>query len=213
MKYSYKKDLINGTNEPIIRLQKGIEAVSGFLNVELNDKDIVDWYLEAIDKVLEGNSKFEERCGNICGLKIKKDVTHVFEHLADDGLGSNCYIETEELKNLILIWSKELEKFRENEEIEYNKKLSEFIIKAIRPNEKFRNELLKLIENVIAIKKEQSIQKDNYEILVYSNTVRIKDDLIKDNGANYFNIYPQNLKDIIIKENEQKEKGENLIKF
>lgn len=213
MKYNYKKELINGLNRPIIRLQKEIETVSGFLNVEINDKEISEWYIEAIDNVLEDKSEFEERCGEICGLKINKDFTHVFEYLGDDGLGNNCYIETEELKNLIIVWSEELNKFREKEEFEYNKKLNEFIKKAIKSEKKFRNELLKLIEKVIVSKDEVEIKKDNYIITVYINTVHIKDSLIKDDTTNHFNIYPPNLKDIIIKANEQNEKGNDLIKF
>ena len=213
MKYKYKFKEIEGfENGLIIDLPKEIKTVSAFLT-EIKDKEIGEWYIEGIDLVIKDKSEYEERFGECYGVKIKKAMTHVLSSFQDCGIADNCYIETEELKNLILVWMEELNKYKEKKEIEYNKKLNVFIEKVIKPNEDFRNALLKLINKLLGLRfsKARTIQKKNYTITVCSYTVHIRDSSCEDNNINDFNISPQDLKEIIIKTNEQKEKGIDLI--
>lgn len=70
--------------------------------------------IEALDKVLTGESEYEELNGNICGIEIHKDKTQVYDNLADDGMGNWCEIETKELRELVDIWCNELKRFKEH---------------------------------------------------------------------------------------------------
>lgn len=211
MKYEYKFKEIEGfENGLVIELPKHIEAVAGFLT-EINDEEKAAHYIQIIDDVISEKTNVKEIYANISGLKIEKNFTYVFEHLADDGVGINCYIETEELKNLILVWMDELNKYQQKKEKEYQEKLNEFIRKTIEPDQTFRNDLLKIIEKKLILQdnKEETIQKGNYEIDVYSYTVHAER---KDDTSKNINIRPEDLKETILKINEQKER-ENGIMF
>ena len=65
-----------------------------------------DFFLEKIDRVLKGEIPSSEVGGNMCALEIQKDFTTVIDTLSDDENNpeNRCVIETEELKNLILVW-------------------------------------------------------------------------------------------------------------
>ncbi|MDU4659780.1 MAG: hypothetical protein E6Y39_06555, partial [Clostridium butyricum] len=71
------------------------------------------YVFESIDKVLDGQSEYEELNGNVCGVEINKDMTRIYDNLAEDGMGNWCEIETQELRELVDIWCNELKRFKE----------------------------------------------------------------------------------------------------
>ena len=105
MKYPYHVEYEFGL--PILRLPEEIGLVTAFLFSDVQYGPISqDFFLEEINRVLKGEIPSSEVGGNMCALEIKKDFTTVIDTLSDDENDpeNRCVIETEELKNLILLW-------------------------------------------------------------------------------------------------------------
>jgi antitoxin len=106
MKYPYYVEY-SDFGSPILRLPEEIGLVTAFLFSDVQQRSMSqDFFLEEINQVLQGEVPYSEVSGNMCCLKIKKDFTTVFDMLAENpgDPGTECMIETEELKNLILVW-------------------------------------------------------------------------------------------------------------
>jgi hypothetical protein len=73
----------NQFGSPIMRLPKEVELVAAFLFSNV-DGSIQEYYLSAIDRVLEGKAPYSEAGGNIYRLEIEKDLARVIDTLADD---------------------------------------------------------------------------------------------------------------------------------
>lgn len=118
MKYPYRlevKEMFN-TRRLFIVLPEEVKLVELFLWLEIKSMEgDGEFFLEEIDRVLAGEDEKQIVHGDVVALEILKDKTYVVDMLADDGLGDACYIETEELKNLILVWLDELEKFNQDQ--------------------------------------------------------------------------------------------------
>ena len=115
MKYKYefsKFKYSDGDRDLIIIMEEKYQLVAQFLMSDIQGSD-PSYVFEAIDKVLSGESEYEELNGNVCGIEIYKDMTQIYDNLADDGIGNWCEVETKELRELVDIWSKELKSFRE----------------------------------------------------------------------------------------------------
>lgn len=118
MKQTYEIDVItfeDGQKSLIIKMldpKKYLAAV--FLMSDIQGGD-PSWALETIDEVLREEKEFAELNGNICCVEIYKDKTKIFDNLAEDGMGEWCELDTKELKDLIIIWSNEVKKFRESQ--------------------------------------------------------------------------------------------------
>ena len=115
MKYNYKFDEIvfrSGNKKLIIIMDQEYQQVAQFLMSDIQGADGT-YVFEAIDKVLSGESEKEELNGNVCGVEIHKDITKIYDNLAEDGMGNWCQIETEELRELVEIWSEEVRKFND----------------------------------------------------------------------------------------------------
>jgi hypothetical protein len=104
MKYPYHVEYTK-FGSPIVRLPKEIKLVETLLFSDVQGSG-GGYFLSEIDRVLQGEVPYSEIAGNVCGIEIKKDFTWVIDTLADDGIGNACVIETEELRELIVIWSK-----------------------------------------------------------------------------------------------------------
>ena len=104
MKYPYHVEYTK-FGLPIMRLPKEIKLVETLLFSDIQGSG-GEYFLSEIDRILQGKAAYSEIAGNVCGLEIKKDFTRVIDMLADDGIGKACVIETLELRELILIWSK-----------------------------------------------------------------------------------------------------------
>lgn len=113
MKYDFKFDEIifkSGQKDLIIILQKEVELVATFLMSDVQGYPV--YAVEALDKVLSGESEYVELNGNVCGLEIRNEITAIYDNLADDGMGYWCEIETKQLRELVDIWTNKLNEFR-----------------------------------------------------------------------------------------------------
>jgi len=66
--------------------------------------------LKLINNVLSNQSSYEEISGNACVMEVKKDATKIVFKFAEEGEEDHCFIETEELRNIFLLWDKAIEK-------------------------------------------------------------------------------------------------------
>jgi hypothetical protein len=114
MKYSIKPKVLTfrgNQNSLVADVYPSDNILGAFITSAIHSKDIADWFLEAIDDVLSGRSDYEERDGEIYGIEIRKDKTRVYDIFSEEEEKViECYIETVELKKLILAWIEELEK-------------------------------------------------------------------------------------------------------
>lgn len=112
MKYEYtfrEVNLRNNTKCLVIDLPKEIYPVAVFLYSEMHN--FGDFFFEAVDSVLTGKKKYRGAAGNCCELEIRKDKTKVTFLYGVHG-EEVCEIETTELKELMLIWFEEEQKFK-----------------------------------------------------------------------------------------------------
>ena len=153
MKYPYHVEYTK-FGSPIMQLPKEVELVTTFL---FNDVDgsIQEYYLSAIDRVLQGKVAYSEAGGNIYRLEIKKDFARVIDTLADDQTMNACIIETEELKNLIEVWCSLSNMLKRTTTVSAsNKQKNQEVLEMYTPYEKF------LIQNpdVERIAKEKELE-------------------------------------------------------
>lgn len=114
MKYKYEfNDIVfkSGNRKRIIIMDDKYQMVAQFLMSDIQGSD-PRYVFEVIDKVLDGQSEYEELNGNVCGVEIHKDMTQIYDNLADDGMGNWCEIETNELRELVDIWCNEIKRFK-----------------------------------------------------------------------------------------------------
>jgi hypothetical protein len=111
MKYLYKfyrdhLDLLR------IKLPDEIELFSDFLE-DITTEEEADEYIEYIEKVLNGSYDNFEIQLNATSAFIKKDMT-ILEHFFTSKEPNENTIETEQFKELILIWKNKLpERFKD----------------------------------------------------------------------------------------------------
>jgi len=106
MKYPYYVEY-SDFGSPILQLPDEMGLVTAFLISDVQQGPISkNFFLEEINRVLQGKIPSSEIGGNMCILEIKKDFTTIINTLTDDedNPENRCVIETEELKNLILAW-------------------------------------------------------------------------------------------------------------
>ncbi|MGM0876565.1 MAG: hypothetical protein ACQEWV_17850 [Bacillota bacterium] len=92
----------------IYKSDKGIEvnlpeAISLIEILLIGDiqSDSQPW-LSLINKVLKGESSYEECTGNNCTLEINANYTKIIDNYSEDE--DECIIETSELEKIILLW-------------------------------------------------------------------------------------------------------------
>ncbi|WP_294351208.1 hypothetical protein [uncultured Clostridium sp.] len=115
MNYKYKFSKLeysDGDKDLIIIMEERYQMIAQFLMSDIQGSD-PGYVFEAIDKVLSGESDYEELNGNVCGVEIHKDKTQVYDNLAEDGMGNWCEVDTKDLRELVDIWCKEVKKFKE----------------------------------------------------------------------------------------------------
>lgn len=121
LKYALKTEVIQvvSSNRLLPCLPEGYELVEIFLSSEVQDRKWSgSFFLDAIEKVLSGQESAYSIGGNVIGLRIWPDRTEVVDTLSDEEEEPMCEIETLELKQLLLAWLVELEKFKQEQEKE-----------------------------------------------------------------------------------------------
>ncbi|QGM30573.1 hypothetical protein [Psychrobacillus sp. FSL K6-2843] len=63
-------------------------------------------WLKLINKVLRGESNYEECTGNNCTLEINQDITKILDNFSEEE--DECIIETNELVKIIELWTEKI---------------------------------------------------------------------------------------------------------
>ncbi|MDG5471407.1 hypothetical protein P6709_06585 [Jeotgalibacillus sp. ET6] len=63
-------------------------------------------WLKLINKVIRGESNYEEGTGNNCTLKINQEITKILDNYSEEE--DECEIETNELKKIIELWAEKI---------------------------------------------------------------------------------------------------------
>lgn len=107
--YYFTEVIMNNQKILAIILPKEISLVSVFLELDVQDNP--HFPVELINKVLNGESYEEEFIGNLTSLEITKDITKVYDNLAEDPNESYCEIATSDLLELIEEWENKMQEF------------------------------------------------------------------------------------------------------
>ncbi|WP_245831719.1 hypothetical protein [Oceanobacillus senegalensis] len=103
----------SGNKSLIIKMEDPDKyLVATFLMSDIQGGD-PSYAINEMDEVIKGKKEYGELHGNVCGLEIQKEKTRVYDNVADDGIGDWCEIDTQELRDLIIIWSNKLKEFRQ----------------------------------------------------------------------------------------------------
>lgn len=86
------------------------ELLSTFLFIEVGAFE--DWIKADFDKVLSGESEYEEVNGNVCCAEISLETTKIYDNLAEDAMGNWCEVNTNELRQLIDEWCDKVREFK-----------------------------------------------------------------------------------------------------
>ena len=86
------------------------EILSTFLESDVSPFE--EWIKSAFDRVLSGESEYEEVNGNVCCAEISPKTTKVYDNLAEDAMGTWCEVDTKELRQLIEEWCDKVRKFK-----------------------------------------------------------------------------------------------------
>ena len=86
------------------------EILSTFLESDVSPFE--EWIKSAFDRVLSGESEYEEVNGNVCCAEISPKTTKVYDNLAEDAMGNWCEVDTKELRQLIDEWCDKVQKFK-----------------------------------------------------------------------------------------------------
>ena len=86
------------------------EILSTFLESDVSPFE--EWIKSAFDRVLSGESEYEEVNGNVCCAEISPKTTKVYDNLAEDAMGNWCEVDTKELRQLIDEWCDKVQKLK-----------------------------------------------------------------------------------------------------
>lgn len=114
MDYRYREIILqNGMikkHKLLINFQNSkYELLSTFLESDVTPFE--DWIKEDFDKVISGQSEYEEVNGNVCCAEISPKTTKVYDNLAEDAMGNWCEVDTKELRQLIDVWCDKVREF------------------------------------------------------------------------------------------------------
>ncbi|KOO40416.1 hypothetical protein [Priestia koreensis] len=73
-------------------------------------EDVSGLWLDAVNDVLSKKSSYEEVSGNVCIIRVEENITKIVFKFAEEGEEDHCFIETEELKKIFLLWDEAIEK-------------------------------------------------------------------------------------------------------
>lgn len=112
MKVEYTTEILKVGEDSVLvpKFTNEFELLGTFLYSDIQGEG--KWFLNAIDKVINGDSDFEEISGNICNLEIRRDFTKVSDFLSNNTEDTECTIRTVQLKTLINSWISDMELFR-----------------------------------------------------------------------------------------------------
>lgn len=114
MLHKFRKiELNNGEKLLLIDfVDKTYELLPTFLESDVTPFE--DWIKEAFDKVISGQSQYEEVNGNVCCAEISPNTTKVYDNLAEDAMGNWCEVDTRGLRQLIDEWCDKVKEFKKS---------------------------------------------------------------------------------------------------
>ena len=86
------------------------QILSTFLESDVSPFE--EWIKSAFDRVLSGESEYEEVNGNVCCAEISLKTTKVYDNLAQDAMGNWCEVDTQELRQIIEEWCEKVREFK-----------------------------------------------------------------------------------------------------
>ena len=99
----------NGMKIDMFLDQSG-KIISAFMSCDVLPFE--KWIKSGFDRVLSGESEYEEVNGNVCCAEISPKTTKVYDNLAEDAMGNWCEVDTKELRQLIDEWCDKVQKFK-----------------------------------------------------------------------------------------------------
>src|SRR5699024_11037039 len=107
MKYSYSFSY-SYYGSLLLELPKKIELFANFIELIETD-DLANEVIEAIDTVQKGDKDEEEIMINVPSVLIRPEITSVsLSDILDEDAPPDQYIETDQFRELILIWKEKL---------------------------------------------------------------------------------------------------------
>ena len=89
---------------------KNAETLNTFLCSDV--RPFEEWIKSDFDRVISGESEYEEVNGNVCCAEISPKTTKVYDNLAEDAMGNWCEVDTKELRQLIEEWCDKVREFK-----------------------------------------------------------------------------------------------------
>lgn len=103
-------ELINGKKILLIDFADNeYDILSTFLESDVTPFE--EWYKDTFDKVIYGQSPYEEVSGNICNAKIRPNKTQISDVFTGDAMKNCCEVDTKELRHLIDEWCDKVKEF------------------------------------------------------------------------------------------------------
>ena len=100
----------NQIDDIVFEFSTKYELLATFLSSDVTPFE--DWIKEDFDKVISGQSEYEEVNGNVCCAEISPKTTKVYDNLAEDAMGNWCEVDTKELRQLIDEWCDKVQKLK-----------------------------------------------------------------------------------------------------
>ena len=94
---------------------KHSEILGSFFNSDIIPFE--EWIKGDFDKVLSGESAYEEVSGNVCLAEIKPDITKIYDKMIEDDdtyYSTYCEVETLELRQMIEEWCDKVREFKKS---------------------------------------------------------------------------------------------------
>ena len=111
MKYRIEEyKLKNGIEDISIIFDEKYQLLTTFMSCDVLPFE--KWIKLGFDRVLSGESEYEEVNGNVCCAEISPKTTKVYDNLAEDAMGNWCEVDTKELRQLIDEWCDKVQKFK-----------------------------------------------------------------------------------------------------
>ena len=111
MKYRIEEyKLKNGIEDISIIFDEKYRLLTTFMSCDVLPFE--EWIKSDFDRVISGESEYEEVNGNVCCAEISPKTTKVYDNLAEDAMGHWCEVDTKELRQLIEEWCDKVREFK-----------------------------------------------------------------------------------------------------
>lgn len=103
----------NKIDDLVFEFEEEQKLLSTFLSSDVTPFE--DWIKADFDKVLSGESEYEEINGNVCSVEISPLTTKIYNMLIEDDeeyYTGCCEVDTKELRQLIDEWCDKVREFK-----------------------------------------------------------------------------------------------------